>query len=153
MDQLRNVAREITLNLLRIVAGLLFMQHGVQKIFGGLGGEPVEMMSRMGLAGVLELIGGVAITLGLFTRPIAFILSGEMAFAYFLVHNPRDFWPALNEGELAALYAFIFLFIAANGGGRFSLDGLLRGRRSAAAPVATTRLGEDTGVSDLSTKP
>lgn len=126
-------------------------KSGVQKIFGALGGEPVELMSRMGLAGVLELFGGVAIILGLFTRPVAFILAGEMAFAYFLMHYPRGFWPAMNGGEAAALFSFIFLFFAANGGGRFSLDGL-RARRRGEAHMAATGLSKEAGVSDFSTR-
>lgn len=118
------------------------MQHGAQKLFGvlgGVGGEPgstVPLISLMGLAGVLEFFGGFLVALGLFTRPVAFVLAGEMAVAYFRSHLPEGFWPILNRGELAALYAFIFLFLAANGGGRFSLDGL-RGRR-----VATNALRE-----------
>ena len=126
-----------THNLLRIIAGLLFAQHGAQKLFGALTDRPpVELLSLMGLAGVLELFGGALIALGLLTRPIAFVLSGEMAVAYFMAHLPRDFWPIRNGGELAALYAFIFLYFAAWGAGRWSLDHLLRGVR--AAPAAAT---------------
>lgn len=127
-------AREVTINLLRIAAGLLFMQHGAQKLFGWLqpperAGQTVELMSQMGLAGVLEFFGGALIVLGLFTRPVAFVLAGEMAFAFFTAHAPRGPWPILSGGELAALYAFLFLYLAAHGGGTFSLDGLLRGGR------------------------
>lgn len=126
-------ARRITLNLLRIVTGLLFMQHGVQKLFGALGGNQVtDLMSQRGLAGILEFFGGLLVVLGLFTRPVAFILSGEMAVAYFQAHFPRSFWPIQNGGEPAVLFCFIFLYIAANGGGRFSLDGLIGSRRAAA---------------------
>lgn len=126
--------RDVTVALLRIVAGLLFMQHGVQKLFGwfgGFGGQPgatAELFSMMGLAGVLETFGGLLIVLGLFTRPTAFILAGEMAFAYFMAHAPNGPVPMLNGGELSALYAFIFLFFSANGPGPFSIDRNLLGR-------------------------
>ena len=118
------------LGLLRIVAGLLFMQHGVQKLFGWLDGNQAELFSRIGLAGALETFGGLLIAVGLFTQPVAFVLSGEMAFAYFLAHLPQGIWPILNGGELAALYAFIFLYLATAGPGRFSLDGVLHRKRS-----------------------
>jgi putative oxidoreductase len=123
--------QEYALTLLRIVAGLLFMQHGMQKLFGlvgGFGGTPgatAPLFSLMGLAGILEFFGGLAILLGLFTQPVAFILSGQMAVAYFMAHAPRGLWPAQNQGELAALYSFIFLFLATAGGGRLSLDNQL----------------------------
>jgi len=126
--------KDMTLSALRIVAGLLFMQHGAQKLFGVLGGNAVELMGLMGLAGVLEFFGGLAILLGLYTRPVAFLLSGEMAAAYFMAHfSPTDFpagWvPIQNRGELAALYCFVFLFLAAAGGGSYGVDGMMRGER------------------------
>jgi putative oxidoreductase len=111
---------------LRIVAGFLFTLHGVQKTFGLLGGTEVEPMSRLGAAGFIELVGGGLITVGLFTSPVAFIASGEMAFAYFLAHLPRGPWPIQNEGELAVLFCFIFLYIATRGGGLASIDLLRR---------------------------
>ena len=118
-----NGPRVVTLTLLRVVAGLLFMQHGAQKLFGALGGHQVDtLLSRAGLAGVLEFFGGLLVALGLFTRPVAFILAGEMTVAYFTQHAPKGFWPIMNKGELAALYCFVFLFLAAHGGGAFSLD-------------------------------
>ena len=126
--------RDVTVALLRIVAGLLFMQHGVQKLFGwfgGFGGQPgatAELFSMMGFAGVLETFGGLLIVLGLFTRPTAFILAGEMAFAYFMAHAPNGAVPIQNGGELSALYAFIFLFFSANGAGPLSIDRNLLGR-------------------------
>jgi putative oxidoreductase len=124
---------QVALNLLRIVAGFLYWQHGVQKLFGVLGREqPVDFFSLVGLAGVLETVGGVLLVLGLFTRPVAFILSGQMAWAYFYVHAPQGFWPILNGGELAALYSFLFLYLATRGGGGFSLDGVLRARKGRA---------------------
>lgn len=127
-------AAPVTHVVLRAVAGLLFLQHGGQKLFGwfgGMGGGTVPFMSQMGLAGLLEFFGGIAIVLGLFTRPVAFLLSGEMAVAYFQAHQPNGTWPIQNRGELAALYAFVFLFFAAHGAGANSLDAMRRGKRSA----------------------
>jgi putative oxidoreductase len=113
---------EPTYALLRIVAGLLFAFHGVQKLFGMYGGTQMPMFSQPWFAGVIELVGGVLIAIGLFTSLVAFICSGEMAVAYFQVHAPKGFWPTLNGGELAALYCFLFLYISARGGGAWSLD-------------------------------
>lgn len=107
--------------LMRIVAGFLFLCHGAQKIFGVLGGEAVALASLMGVAGLIELIGGLMIMLGIFTSWVAFICSGQMAVAYFMVHFPRGFFPIQNGGELAALYAFVFLYIAARGSSVWSL--------------------------------
>jgi putative oxidoreductase len=127
----------VTLLLLRVMAGLMFMQHGAQKLFGQLGGwrgEPgntAPLMSQAGLAGVLEVFGGLLIVLGLFTRPVAFLLSGMMAVAYFQAHAPESFWPILNGGELAALYCFVFLFFSARGAGPYSIDARLEKRRTA----------------------
>lgn len=129
-------AKEITLFLLRVVAGLLFMQAGGMKILDWFGGVPAEygghpaMMSQTWIGGALELYGGAAIWLGLFTRPVAFILSGEMAVAYFQFHQPQGFWPIQNHGESAVLFCFIFLFFAAQGAGPWSLDALIRRLRS-----------------------
>ncbi|MGH9793261.1 MAG: DoxX family protein [Candidatus Acidiferrales bacterium] len=119
----------ITLNLLRIVVGILFMPHGAQKLFGALGGQAVPLASQFGVAGILEFFGGLLILTGLFTRPVAFILAGEMAAAYFMVHAPQGFWPIINQGELAVLYCFVFLFLVASGGGDFSIDGWMRRRK------------------------
>ncbi len=112
------------LSVLRIIAALLFMQHGTQKLLGfPPSGRPgPELVSLLGLAGVLELVGGALLLLGLFTRPVAFLLAGEMAVAYWMAHAPRGFFPILNAGELAALYCFVFLYLAAAGGGEWSLD-------------------------------
>lgn len=113
--------------LLRIVAGFLFFQHGLPKLFGGFGRDaPVDLASQMGLSGLIEVIGGAAIALGLFTSPVAFIASGETAVAYFQVHAPRGFWPIVNGGELAALYSFAFLYFAATGSGIWSIDSVRR---------------------------
>lgn len=128
-------AKSITLFLLRVVAGLLFLQAGGMKILDWFGGVPVEygghpaMWSQTWIGGMLELYGGLAILLGLFTRPVAFILSGEMAVAYFQFHQPGGFWPIQNHGESAVLLCFIFLYFAACGGGDWSLDALIRKRR------------------------
>ncbi len=111
--------------LLRIAAGFLFFQHGLPKLFGGFGHDaPVELMSQMGLAGIIEVVGGALIALGLFTSPVAFLASGEMAVAYFQAHAPRGSWPIVNGGELAALYSFVFLYFAAVGSGKWSIDSI-----------------------------
>jgi putative oxidoreductase len=118
----------VLLSILRIVVAFLFIEHGAQKLLGvpGAGDHRVELMSLMGLAGVLELFGGALVLLGLFTRPVAFVLSGEMAFAYFMAHAPQGFWPVLNHGEAAVFYCFTFLYFSAAGGGPWSLDRALR---------------------------
>ena len=123
--------------LLRVVAGLLFMQHGAQKLFGWLKAPDAppgtaELFSMMGFAGVLEFFGGLLIVLGLFTRPVAFLLAAQMSAAYFMAHAPNGPFPILNQGERAVLYGFIFLFFSARGGGRYSVDHALAGRRTAA---------------------
>ena len=107
--------------LLRIVAGLLFLFHGLQKLFGLYGGQTIELISLRGLAGLIELVGGAMIMIGLYTSPVAFIASGEMAFAYFMSHQPQAFWPIQNRGELAALYCFVFLYISTRGSGPLSV--------------------------------
>jgi putative oxidoreductase len=126
------------------MAGLVYAQHGMQKHFGWFGGHmgkagTVELFSQSGLGGILEL-GGFLIALGLFTRPLAFLAAGEMAVAYFLFHSPRGFAPIVNRGEVPVLLCFIFLYLAAAGGGRYSIDGLVRGRRAAraSAPARAT---------------
>ncbi len=111
------------------------MQHGAQKLFGELGGmdgngAKAELMSQMGLAGVLELVGGALIVLGLLTRPVALVLLGEMVFAYFKAHMPQGGFPIQNGGELALLYALIWLFLVGNGAGPWSVDAALAGRRA-----------------------
>jgi len=118
------------LNLLRIVTALAFMQHGAQKLFGLLGAQgTATFATQLWLAGTLEFWGGLLILVGLFTRPIAFILAIQMIWAYCQSHLPRGFFPAVNGGELAVLFCIIYLFLASNGGGAFSLDGLLEARR------------------------
>ena len=128
-------ARAIALFLLRVVSGLLFLQAGGMKLFDWFGGVPPQfgghphLMSQTWIGGVLEFYGGAAILIGLFTQPVAFILSGEMAVAYFQFHQPHGFWPVQNHGESAVLLCFIFLLIAAHGAGKWSIDALLRGKR------------------------
>jgi putative oxidoreductase len=112
--------------LLRIVAGFMFAAHGAQKLFGVLGGKKATEPLMM-LAGVIEFAGGILIMVGLFTGIAAFIASGQMAAAYFIVHAKQSFWPIENRGELAALYCFLFLYIAAHGAGKWSIDGLKKG--------------------------
>ncbi|NDP43330.1 MAG: DoxX family protein [Aromatoleum sp.] len=120
------------LSTLRIVTAFLFMAHGTQKMLGFPvpRASPVELWSVGGVSGTLELVGGALILLGLFTRPVAFLLSGLMAFAYFIAHAPQDFWPIVNRGELAVLYCFVFLYFAAAGGGPWSVDHWWRERRN-----------------------
>jgi putative oxidoreductase len=124
LSALRQAWAPRALSVLRIVSAFLFMTHGMQKLlsYPAPAPRPVELFSLIGLAGFLELFGGALLLVGLFTRPVAFILSGEMAFAYFMAHAPGGFWPLLNRGELAALYCFVFLYLAAAGGGQWSVD-------------------------------
>lgn len=129
------------LSVLRIIVAFLYFQHGAAKWFA----FPAAVMPGSGVAavgslpwfaGVIETIGGVFILLGLFTRPVAFILAGEMAFAYFIGHAGRGFWPTLNQGEPAVFYCFTYLYFSAAGAGPWSLDALLARRRSTTIPVS-----------------
>ncbi len=108
--------------LMRIAVGLLFACHGAQKLFGLFGGQQVELMTKFGLAGVIEFVGGLMIAAGFLTSFVAFIASAEMAYAYFTAHTPRGLVPIQNGGEPALLFCFVFLFIAARGAGPWSLD-------------------------------
>lgn len=119
------------LSVLRIVSGLIFMEHGTQKLFGfppsGSGGT-VELASLMGVAGVLETFGGLLLLIGLLTRPVAFVLSGMMAVAYFMAHAPQSFYPVNNMGDAAILYCFVFLYLVFAGPGPWSVDAVMRRR-------------------------
>jgi putative oxidoreductase len=113
------------LSVLRIMTGLLFLQHGTAKLLGFpyiASFDNLQLASLLGVSGILELVGGVLIVVGLLTRPTAFILSGMMAVAYFIAHAPQDFYPILNQGELAVLYCFVFLYLSVAGAGPWSID-------------------------------
>lgn len=115
------------LSLVRIVAAFGFMTHGTQKLFGVPSVEPragVDLFTQIGAAGAIEVVGGALLLVGLFTRPVAFVCAGQMAAAYFIAHAPRNIWPVLNGGELAAVYCFLFLYFAAVGAGPLSIDAM-----------------------------
>jgi putative oxidoreductase len=129
---------QVTYFLLRVVSGFLLLQAGGLILFGWYGGMPGQaspppLLSQTGIGGILEFFGGIAIILGLFTRPVAFILSGMMAVAYWQFHAPQGGWPLQNQGMPAVLLCFIFLFIATQGAGCWSLDALIRRKRSGTA--------------------
>ena len=118
----------ITFFLLRVIAGLLFACHGAQKTFGAFGGPKPLGNELLVVAGWIELVAGILVAVGFLTVPAAILASGEMAVAYFKAHAPHSFWPIVNKGELAVVYCFLFLFVAASGAGRFSLDKAFRRR-------------------------
>jgi putative oxidoreductase len=122
------------LSVLRIVAAFIFIPSGTMKLFafpaGIPGGGTVPLMSQMGIGALIEVVGGALLLVGLFTRPVAFILSGEMAVAYFQFHYPQGFWPTINQGIPAALFCFIFLYISSAGPGPWSLDAALRKKKA-----------------------
>jgi putative oxidoreductase len=128
------------LGVLRILTGLLFLEHGLMKLIHfpspGPGGAD-SLSTLMLVAGLIETIGGVLVALGLFTRVAAFICSGEMAFAYFMAHFPKSFWPTLNGGESAIFFCFVFLYLVLAGPGAFSLDRLRRPHKTGLARSAT----------------
>lgn len=132
----RATAIQLTYFLLRVVTGLLFMQVGGMKILGWFGGVPASMggppavMSQIWIGAMMELIGGALVLVGFLTRPVAFILAGEMAVAYFQFHQGNGFWPIQNQGEKAVLFCFVFLFISAYGAGIMSLDHAIWGKRT-----------------------
>lgn len=141
MQILNHQWSERMLSVLRIIVALLFVEHGLSKLVGFphvAMFDKLQLVSLLGLAGVIELVGGALLTVGLFTRITAFIMSGEMAFAYFMVHAPRGFFPALNGGELAIVYCFLFLFFAVAGAGAWSLDRLRHETARAAGPAVRT---------------
>ena len=123
----------VALDVIRVLMGLMFFSYGLRKMFGLLEGEPEPFLSLQWYAGIIEFFGGAALIAGLFTRPIAFLCSGEMAFAYFINHNPRGFFPVQNGGERAALFCFFFLFLWTAGPGPWSLDRLRRSATSASS--------------------
>ena len=127
IDRLEVVWAPRVLSILRIVAALLFFEHGLSKLLGFPPSDhSAEFLTLPWFAGLLELVGGALLIVGLFTRPVAFILSGEMAFAYWMAHAPRSPFPLVNGGDAAILYCFVFLYLAFAGGGPWSLDALLR---------------------------
>ena len=120
-------------SVLRIVAALLFIPSGTMKLFAFPAGVPpnngtVPLLTEMGIGGILEVVGGVLLLVGLFSRPVAFILASEMAVAYFQFHYPMSFWPTISNGTPAALFCFVFLYLSAAGPGPWSLDAKLRAR-------------------------
>ena len=115
--------------VMRVVVGLLFACHGAQKLFGVLGGQSQLANPELFAAGIIEFVGGGLVALGLWAGYAAFVASGHMAVAYFVVHAPGGFWPIVNKGEPAVLYCFVFLYIASRGAGRLSVDGLAKRRR------------------------
>lgn len=146
----REQALNITILLVRISAAVIFICAGGLKIFGWFGGMPAGMSvpPLLVAAGIIEVVGGTAIALGLFTRPVAFILSGEMAFAYFMGHFPNGFFPIQNHGEAAFLLCFIYLFLSAYGAGRWSLDHSIRRK----TPTLSEAVMSERPYSSLSSK-
>ena len=137
MQVRENLSRQAPylLSVLRIVVALLFIEHGSMKLLGFPPSDQfadLKLLSLVGLAGAMELFGGILLLAGLFTRPAAFLLSGLMAAAYFMVHAPKSFYPGVNMGEAAVIYCFLFLYLAAAGGGPWSIDRL----RQVAGPLA-----------------
>lgn len=133
METVLNALSPRVLSVVRIVSAFLFMQHGAQKLLGFPVAQryPFDLFSLSGVAGVLELVGGALLLVGLFTRSVAFLLSGLMAFAYFMAHAPRGFWPLANGGELAIMYCFVFFYLFFAGGGSWGVDAAWRSRRTA----------------------
>jgi putative oxidoreductase len=130
-DQLSNVWAPRLLAALRIISALLFLEHGLVKVFGfPAGAAPGQqpLSSFFGIAGLIETVGGVLLLIGLLTRPVAFLLAGEMAVGYFLVHAPLGFFPAVNGGDAAILFCFVFLYICAAGPGAWSVDEMRQSR-------------------------
>ena len=126
MERLLGRLADVAYAAMRVVLAFLFFCHGIQKLTGALGGQQVALGSLRGVASLIETVGGPLIAIGLFTSPVAFIASGEMAAAYFISHAPRGGLPVQNRGELAVALCFVFLYIATRGGGRFSLDRVRR---------------------------
>ncbi|HKB08979.1 MAG TPA: DoxX family protein [Candidatus Polarisedimenticolia bacterium] len=129
MERWLGTFSELIYSMMRAVVGLLFACHGAQKLFGALGGQSQVGNPMMTIAGIIEFFGGLAVAVGLSAGYAAFLASGLMASAYFMAHAPNGFWPIVNKGELAAVYCFVFLFIASRGSGRYSVDALAKRRR------------------------
>jgi putative oxidoreductase len=127
--------RPYMLSILRIMTALLYLEHGTMKLFGFPGAHPVPLFSLFGLAGVIEVVGSLLLIAGLFTRPVAFVLAGEMAVAYFMVAAPHSFFPLINHGDEMILFCFIYLYVATAGAGPWSLDHWRAARRADAAPA------------------
>ena len=129
-DRLQTQWAPRILSITRIIAALIFMEHGTSKLLGfPVGPFTPEAMTLPWIAGILEIVGGALLLVGLFTRPVAFVLSGLMAFAYWLVHAPQSAFPLLNGGDAAILFCFLFLYIAFAGGGPWSVDAIFRGKK------------------------
>jgi putative oxidoreductase len=145
------VAMPKLLSVLRIIAGFLFLQYGTTKLFAFPaalmpGGGTAELLTLTGIAGILETFGGLLLLAGLFTRPVAFILSGQMAVAYFMFHAPQGFWPVVNHGDSAVFYCFLWLYLSAAGPGPWSLDALLQKRREGVAACPPPRPASKTAL-------
>jgi putative oxidoreductase len=129
MQTLESVWAPRVLSIVRVVSALIFMEHGTQKLLNfpprAAGAAAPALTSLYGVAGMMEIVGGILLVFGLFTRPVALLLSGEMAFAYWMSHAPRNVYPILNGGDGAILYCFVFLYLTFAGGGAWSLDRLI----------------------------
>lgn len=140
----------ILLSVLRIVAAFMFLQAGTIKLFGWPmampDGSTVTLMTQTGIGGLLEVVGGGLLLVGLFTRPVAFVLSGEMAVAYFQFHAPGGTWPVVNQGQLAVLYCFIWLYFSAAGGGPWSFDALRRKSQPSDVDLMKARATSNQGI-------
>lgn len=128
MDRWLGKYSELLYAVMRVVVGLLFACHGAQLLFGVLGGESQVSNAMLLAAGIIEFVGGGLVAIGLWAGYAAFVASGQMAVAYFVVHAPGGFWPIMNKGELAVLYCFVFLYVASRGSGTLSVDALARGK-------------------------
>jgi putative oxidoreductase len=132
-QELETVWAPRVLSIVRVVTALIFMEHGTQKLLGfpprANNAPAPDLLSLYGVAGMMEIVGGILLVFGLFTRPVAFLLSGEMAIAYWYSHAPNSLYPIINRGDAAILYCFIFLYLAVAGGGAWSLDRMIRGKR------------------------
>ena len=131
MDRWLSKYSDVLYAVMRLVVGLLFACHGVQKLFGVLGGQSQVSNPVLLAAGIIELAGGGLVAIGLWTRYVAFIASGEMAVGYFMAHAAKGFWPIINKGELAVLYCFVFLYIASRGSGALSVEAMAKKKKRA----------------------